>query len=183
LLARYGILTREVATLEELPGGFAALYPVLEAMEEAGRAQRGYFIDGVGGAQFAQASMGAVDRLRACAAAESPARVLAATDPANPFGWALPWPSDRARRAQGARVVIVDTEPVLFLTSNGKNVFSLPAASDSARLQAAVTALRSTSTKALRFDKIDGEDARFSALGKRLLTLGFVSAYRGIELR
>jgi ATP-dependent Lhr-like helicase len=94
LLDRHGVLTRGAAAAERVPGGFAAVYPVLRAAEEAGRCRRGYFVEGLGAAQFA--SPGAVDRLRTYAADRrepAPAVVLAATDPAQPHGAALPWPA------------------------------------------------------------------------------------------
>src|SRR5215472_7491396 len=94
LLQRHGVLTREAVVGEGWPGGFAGLYPVLRAMEEAGRARRGYFVDGLGGSQFALP--GAVDRLRAARDAEPAVVALAATDPANPYGAALPWPATEA---------------------------------------------------------------------------------------
>ena len=89
LLDRHGLLTRSHVLAESLPGGFAGLYPVLTRMEEVGRVRRGYFVEGLGGAQFALP--GAVDRLRATAA--TGVIGLASTDPANPYGAALPWPS------------------------------------------------------------------------------------------
>ena len=126
LLERYGVLTRETALGEGAEGGFAGVYPVLKALEERGHVRRGYFVSGLGAAQFALP--GAVDRLRSCrrpvgaehvltdderagfgpVEAESrPAPVvLAATDPAQPYGAALPWPATeataRAARAAGA---------------------------------------------------------------------------------
>ena len=98
LLERHGVLTRDAVASEGIVGGFGAVYPILRTMEERGRVRRGYFVEGLGGAQFALP--GAVDRLRATrepgdeAARDSAARtiVLAATDPANPYGAALPWP-------------------------------------------------------------------------------------------
>jgi ATP-dependent Lhr-like helicase len=114
LLARHGIVTREVTAVESLPGGFAAIYPVLRRLEETGRVRRGYFVGGLGAAQFAQP--GAVDRLRA--ERERPddplAVTLSATDPANPYGALLAWPdwpgpsSPRASRIAGARVIMID---------------------------------------------------------------------------
>src|SRR5262249_28804190 len=90
---------------ERVPGGFAGVYPVLKAFEEAGRCRRGYFVEGLGGAQFAHP--GAVDRLRALGPADGAVAVLAATDPANPYGAALPWPErgalDAGRGARRAR--------------------------------------------------------------------------------
>src|ERR1700755_2268325 len=130
LLERHGVLTRGAVAAERITGGFAAVYPGLRAMEEAGRCRRGYFVEGLGGAQFAMP--GAVDRMRAMAAPAreaspwqtpvpggwrdrkrpDPARalVLAATDPANPYGAALGWPSHdgghRPGRKAGALVVL-----------------------------------------------------------------------------
>jgi ATP-dependent Lhr-like helicase len=95
LLDRHGVITREVVQAEEIEGGFAAVYGVLRAMEEAARVRRGYFVAGRGAAQFALP--GAVDRLRATREAdETPTVVtIAATDPANPYGAALGWPKHR----------------------------------------------------------------------------------------
>ena len=100
LLDRHGVLTRGAVVAERVPGGFAGVYPVLKAMEEAGRCRRGYFVDGLGGAQFAVP--GAVDRLRTLTEAppQPLTQVLAAGDPANPYGAALPWP-ERAATADG----------------------------------------------------------------------------------
>jgi ATP-dependent Lhr-like helicase len=110
LLARHGVLTREAVRAEGHPGGFSAVYDVLRAMEEAGRVRRGYFVEGLGAAQFAEP--GADDALRAlrdgpgdgATDAPAPALVLAATDPANPYGAALPWPDghDAAGGPRGA---------------------------------------------------------------------------------
>jgi ATP-dependent Lhr-like helicase len=102
LLDRHGVLTRGAVAAERVPGGFAAVYPVLRAAEEAGRCRRGYFVEGLGAAQFA--SPGAVDRLRTYGADRrepAPAVVLAATDPAQPYGAALPWPA-QATSVDGA---------------------------------------------------------------------------------
>src|SRR5207245_2362259 len=115
LLRRYGVLTREPAVAEGIQGGFAALYPVLRAMEEAGKIRRGYFVDGLGGSQFALP--GAVDRLRA--GRDPDARVLAisAADPANPYGVTIPWPESGGRlsRVAGAFVVLDSGELRLYL--------------------------------------------------------------------
>ena len=120
---------------EGVDGGFAAVYPVLRAMEEAGRIRRGYFVDGLGAAQFALA--GAIDRLRAVrepAEPRAPAAVhlLAAADPANPYGAAIPWPrrgdDDRrpCQRAAGAYVVLVDGVRALYLERGGATLQTLP---------------------------------------------------------
>ena len=106
LLQRHGVLTREAVAAENVPGGFAALYPVLRAMEESGRVRRGYFVEGCGAAQFALA--GAVDGLRSQRGTGHATVLLAAVDPANPYGAVLPWPklAGRAARAAGAFVVL-----------------------------------------------------------------------------
>jgi ATP-dependent Lhr-like helicase len=125
LLERYGILTRELVRSEGVPGGFAALYPELCRLETLGVARRGYFVEGLGGAQFALA--GAVERLRAQREDSEPL-VLAATDPAQPYGAALRWPEAATSRRQtparapGATVVLVDAQPVLYLERGGRTL-------------------------------------------------------------
>ena len=143
LLDRHGVLTRGAVASERIPGGFAAVYPVLRAMEEAGQCRRGYFVEGLGAAQFALP--GAVDRMRALAdrprAADPGARasisaeravVLAAADPAQPYGAALPWPdrpgetpsSHRPGRKAGALVVLVDGSLALYVERGGRTLLS-----------------------------------------------------------
>ena len=145
LLDRHGVLTREAARGEGVPGGFAAIYPVLRAMEESGRIRRGYFVTGLGGAQFALP--GAVDRLRAFRDGVPDgfpgAIVLAATDPANPYGVALSWPDTegaRPQRAAGAFVVLVDGLASLYVEKGGRGVVALRALDGTWEPQA-VTAL------------------------------------------
>ena len=125
LLERHGVLTREAIRGEGVPGGFAGLYSLLKAMEESGRIRRGYFVAGLGGAQFAVP--GAVDRLRAFREPpmEPEVVVLAATDPANAFGIALPWPVKGPQRAAGAYVVLVDGLPSAYLEKGGRSVVAL----------------------------------------------------------
>ena len=131
LLNRYGVLTK--GSRRGVPGGFAMLYKVLSALEDAGRCQRGYFVESLGGAQFAVAST--VDRLRTYLddvdqeRREYHAVVLAAADPANPYGAALPWPGDRTTghrpgRKAGALVVLVDGELTWFLERGGRSLLS-----------------------------------------------------------
>ena len=136
LLNRHGVLTRGAVSAEEVPGGFAMLYKVLTTFEDAGRCQRGYFVESLGGAQFAVTST--VDRLRSYLDGVDPERpqyravVLAAADPANPYGAALPWPtrsSDddgpaRPGRKAGALVVLVDGELAWFLERGGRSLLS-----------------------------------------------------------
>jgi ATP-dependent Lhr-like helicase len=149
LLTRHGVLTKGAVAAEGVPGGFAMLYKVLTAFEDSGRCQRGYFVESLGGAQFAVAST--VDRLRSYLDGVDPERpeyralVLAAADPANPYGAALPWPSRptgdgaaRPGRKAGALVVLVDGELVWFLERGGRSMLSF--ADDGAEAQHAAAA-------------------------------------------
>ncbi len=148
LLDGYGVVTRDTVAGESLPGGFSSVYPVLREMEERGRVRRGYFIEGLGGAQFCIPA--ALDRLRAERAdpggdtTPSEALILAAADPANPYGASLSWPrwSDEDRRpltrSAGAFVVLVGGEPVIYLGSGGKSIDTLPAFGDQADSRARI---------------------------------------------
>jgi len=124
LLERHGVLTREAVRGEGVPGGFASVYPVLRAMEDAGRIRRGYFVEGLGGAQFALT--GAVDRLRnfrdAMPSGVDAAVVLAATDPANPYGVSLGWPEKGMSRTAGSIVVLVDGRLAIYMDRGGKSL-------------------------------------------------------------
>ena len=126
-LDRYGVVTRGSVLTENSEGGFGAAYRALSALEESGQCRRGYFVDGLGAAQFALT--GAVDRLRAQQREpEQPqALVLAACDPANPYGAALPWPEregHRPGRKAGALVVLVDGALVFYVERGGKTLLS-----------------------------------------------------------
>ena len=182
LLDRHGVLTREAARGEGVPGGFAAVYPVLRAMEEAGRIRRGYFVSGLGGAQFALP--GAVDRLRSFRDGfpRDDARravVLAATDPANAYGVALPWPVKGPQRAAGAYVVLVDGLPSLYLEKGGRSVVALRDFDDAWEDDAigALTGL----VRSGRFPKL--ALARYpDELAGRLQTTGFTPTPKGLVL-
>jgi ATP-dependent Lhr-like helicase len=128
-LARHGVLTREAITAEGVLGGFSRVYPILRALEERGQVRRGYFIEGLGALQFADPA--AVDRLRETKreASETRAAVLAATDPANPFGVSLPWPEwceGAGERRARTHVVIGHGELVALLLSDGERVLVGP---------------------------------------------------------
>ena len=221
LLDRHGILIRGAVATERVPGGFAAIYPVLRAMEDAGQCRRGYFVEGLGAAQFALP--GAVDRMRAMAAdAEQgepgeradpwsrrpgdgaswhqPARpagpspvVLAAGDPANPFGAALPWPDrpdetpggHRPGRKAGALVVLAHGQLVLYVERGGKTVLSWT--SDPAVLGPAAAALasaaRSGALGRLTIERADGDTVHASPLAHALEEAGFRATPRGLRLR
>jgi ATP-dependent Lhr-like helicase len=190
MLERYGILTREQVLAEGVAGGFSAIYPELSQLETLGVARRGYFVEGLGGAQFALP--GAVERLRARRSSDEDAApvVLAAVDPAQPYGAALAWPrpDDAARRptrVAGAYVVLAGGEPVLYLERGGRGLLTLVAADD-ARLEPALAALvdevRRGRIKRLALEKVDGESAMRSRLGPALLALGFQEGPRRLTL-
>ena len=226
LLDRHGILIRGAVSAERVPGGFAAIYPVLRAMEDAGQCRRGYFVEGLGAAQFALP--GAVDRMRALAAeageGASPAdpwarpgdpaagppgpgffrnehrpadaltvTVLAAGDPASPFGAALPWPQrpgeapggHRPGRKAGSLVVLAGGELVLYVERGGKTLLSWT--SDPAVLGPAAAALaaaaRGGALGRLTIERADGEAVQDSPLARALEDAGFRPTPRGLRLR
>jgi ATP-dependent Lhr-like helicase len=193
LLERYGVVTREGVAAEDFSGGFSAVYPVLKAMEEAGRVRRGYFVEGLGAAQFALP--GAVDRLRA--ERERPDEpgtvVLATTDPANPYGAALPWPrreEDGRRslqRAAGAYVALVDGSPVLYLERGGRSVVTLPdfEAEDlrTLALRALAQFAERAGQKGMTLERIDGAPAADSRHAAAFREAGFSEGYRGLTHR
>ena len=193
LLERHGVVTREAVAAEGVAGGYAAVYPVLRAMEEAGRARRGYFVAGLGAAQFALP--GAVDRLRAARDDEDGGvRVLAATDPAQPYGAAIAWPrgADDERlplqRAAGAYVVIVDGRAALYLERGGRGLLTLPAAADPEVLSRAVAVLPGLVAPGgpmseLRLERVDRGPVGESRLAELLREAGFRPSFRGYLLR
>ncbi len=201
MLERHGVLTREAVASEGLEGGFSAVYPVLRALEDAGRIRRGYFVDGLGAAQFAIA--GALDRLRAARdvpeAGSGPVTsgpvtyVLGATDPANPYGAALPWPrrDERDRRplqrAAGAYVVMVDGVAVLYLERGGSTLQTLAPSDDpevaAVATRALMTLVTSGRVRELVVRKVDGLPVAESPRRAALIEAGFANAYRGLTLR
>jgi ATP-dependent Lhr-like helicase len=198
LLDRHGVVTRGAVAAEGVAGGFSAAYRVLAAFEETGQARRGYVVEGLGAAQFAMD--GAVDRLRALSTARereeehgyrSRTVVLAAADPANAYGAALPWPEQPAGvthkpgRKAGALVVLADGEPALYVERGGKTLLAWPV--DEIRLQAAVDALalavREGALGRLTVERTNGESALTSPLGTALEAAGFHPTPRGLRLR
>ncbi len=191
-------MTRGSVAGERVAGGFAGVYPVLKAAEESGRVRRGYFVDGLGAAQFALP--GAVDRLRAQARPDdvreaAPTLVLAATDPANPYGAALPWPvapppdgsarGHQPARKAGALVVLVDGACALYVERGGRTLLSF--ADDAAVLQPAADALalavRDGALGKLAVERADGVPIVSSPLGDALESAGFRPTPRGLRLR
>jgi ATP-dependent Lhr-like helicase len=212
LLDRHGVVTRGAVAAEGVEGGFSAAYRVLSAFEETGQARRGYVVEGLGAAQFAMD--GAVDRLRAISnardreeARHDRARtvVLAAADPANAYGAALPWPEQpagvthRPGRKAGALVVLVDGELTLYVERGGKTLLAWPGPSETEgdgrgdggageeRLRAAADALalavREGALGRLTVERTNGESALTSALGRALEAAGFHATPRGLRLR
>jgi ATP-dependent helicase Lhr and Lhr-like helicase len=223
LLERHGVLTRGAVAAERITGGFAAVYPVLRAMEEAGQCRRGYFVEGLGGAQFALP--GAVDRMRALQGGlggmvpprdrgvpggfgvrplgsalvpggppPAPALVLAAADPAQPYGAALPWPdrpgetpaSHRPGRKAGALTVLVDGSLILYVERGGRTLLSW---TDEAEVLAPAAAALAAAVRAgalgrLTVERADGERAGGdSPLTQALEAAGFRPSPRGLRLR
>ena len=191
LLERWGVLTREAVHAEDLPGGFSTVYPVAKAMEEAGRVRRGYFVAGLGAAQFALP--GADDRLRALRDAseedESRTLVLAATDPANPYGAAVAWPEGegaRPQRAAGAQVILHDGRLIAWLSRADRNILTFLPESEperSERLAAIAGALGSLVASGRRnvllVARVDGEEPARSPLARFLGEAGFQAGSRG----
>jgi ATP-dependent helicase Lhr and Lhr-like helicase len=229
LLERHGVVTRGAVAAERIPGGFAAVYPVLRAMEETGQCRRGYFVEGLGGAQFALP--GAVDRMRALAGdllnrdglvgggtagqpgtpggldaspafpggavpADDPRRavVLAAADPAQPYGAALGWParpeetatSHRPGRKAGAVVVLFGGELVLYVERGGKTLLSWtdnPVALEPCA-RALAAAVRDGALGRITVEKADGGMVMLdSPLTRALESAGFRHTPRGLRLR
>ena len=199
------MLTKGAVAAEGAPGGFATLYKVLRAFEDAGRCQRGYFVESLGGAQFAVAST--VDRLRSYLDGVDPERpeyravVLAAADPANPYGAALPWPIRREEggespgpgarpgRKAGALVVLVDGELAWFLERGGRSLLTFT--DDPAANHAAATGLvdlvAARRVASILVERVDGVPVLHpggpSPVVDALTDAGFARTPRGLRLR
>ena len=197
LLARHGVVTRDVAAVEQLPGGFSAIYPVLRRLEETGRIRRGYFVAGLGAAQFAQP--GAIDLLRdARDGGDEAALTLSATDPANPYGILVPWPlgdvgatEARSRRA-GSRVVLVNGQLAAWIGRGDRQlIVSLPADDpDRSRTgRALARELVRLATEApegrrgLLVEEINGQPAATDPASQFLIEHGFTATSMGLQFR
>ncbi|MFL5819925.1 MAG: DEAD/DEAH box helicase [Solirubrobacteraceae bacterium] len=191
LLERYGIVTREQVRAEGIPGGFSTLYDSLSALETLGVARRGYFVEGLGGAQFA--APGAVERLRAHREETDEAPlVLSAVDPAQPYGAALTWPrregdSDRRRpqRVPGAHVVLVGAEPILYLERSGRGAMTLVDPRDervTTAFEAVAAQVRAGRIRRVALERVDGEPVVGSPFGELLIELGFRQGPRALTL-
>jgi ATP-dependent Lhr-like helicase len=187
LLERYGIVTREQVLAEGIPGGFSSLYSELTALETIGAVRRGYFIEGLGGAQFALP--GAVERLRSQREEERPAPiVLAATDPAQPYGGVLRWPQMEGRspsRTAGAQVILAGGDPILYVERGGKGLQVLVHELDE-RIGPALAALADHvhrgRLRKLALERVDGEPVVGSEWEGALLELGFRAGPRKLTI-
>ena len=188
LLERQGIVTRDGVRGEGIPGGYGAVYAELRALETVGVCRRGYFVEGLGGAQFALP--GAVERLRELRASEeADALVLAAADPAQPYGAALAWPKRagaRAARVAGAHVVLLGGQAVLFVERGGRSLIPLRDPED-VWLQEALAALvghvREGGAKRLAVERFDGVPVTDSEVLPLLVAAGFLVGPRRAVLR
>lgn len=181
LLQRHGVLVRDAVVAEGLPGGFAALYPVLSTLEESGRVHRGYFVEGLGGAQFALP--GALDRLRA--GDPDGSATLAAVDPANPWGAVLPWPdhpAGRPSRSAGAHVVIIRGHLAAFVVRGGRRVLTFPGDHSPPEVAGALAGVAGRLRRRV-VATVDGRPVESSPLAEALRDAGFVPSYRGLALR
>lgn len=216
LLDRFGILTRETVNAESIPGGFAGLYPVLSAMEAAGSIRRGYFVAGLGGAQFARD--GVADWLRSLRQspvldqrAEAEVVVLAADDPAQPYGSRIPWPETRpggprTARVSGATVILVDGIPAAYLDRTGTRVSTfvddrtmgggveaVSAPSNAAGdgpgpakvewIDGLVATLEQRMRSEWDLREVDGTPIRSHPVAASLRAAGFADSYRGLRRR
>ena len=203
LLDRYGILTRGPVSVEDVPGGFSTVYKVLRALEDAGRARRGYFIEGLGAAQFTQPAT--VDVLRSFTDDDDARKAgpqvlaLAATDPANPYGAALDWPEavvlesstkHRPGRKAGAVVVLVDGALTLYLERGGKTALAFVADAGLLHLAAEAVAglVQRKAVDSLVVEKVNGDSVLSSeelvtAVRDGLLAGGFYQTPKGVRMR
>ncbi len=188
LLERQGIVTRDGVRGEGIPGGYSAVYAELKDLETIGACRRGYFVEGLGGAQFALP--GAVERLRELRAEEEPEPlVLAAADPAQPYGAALPWPKRagaRAARVAGAQVVLLGGEAALFVERGGRTLVPLREP-DEEWLRPAIAALvahvRDSGGKRLAVERFDGRPVTETEAMPLLVEAGFLAGPRRAVLR
>ncbi|HEX6667067.1 MAG TPA: DEAD/DEAH box helicase [Solirubrobacterales bacterium] len=178
MMERYGIVTRETVLAEGVPGGFSTLYSELGNLELLGTARRGYFVEGLGGAQFALP--GAVERLRSLPEADGSYLVLAATDPANPYGASLPWPKleggRRPGRTPGAHLLLRDGEPWVFVERGGRGVLRLRplvGAELEEAMRALADAVAAGQLPKLAIEKLDGEAVIGSGHEETLIGAGF----------
>jgi ATP-dependent Lhr-like helicase len=180
LLDRHGVVTRPAVLAEGIPGGFSGLYPVFSAMEDAGTVRRGYFIEALGGAQFGLP--GAIDRLRDSSG--NGVVVIAAADPANPYGAALPWPQhdigSPTRRA-GAYVILADGMLAGYVERGARSILTW--VDDEAVIVSGLIEVGKRRRKSTTIATINGKSSLSCSLGDALLQAGFATGYKGVTYR
>jgi ATP-dependent Lhr-like helicase len=193
LLERYGVVTREAVLAEGVKGGYTATYGVLKVLEERGHVRRGYFVAGLGAAQFALP--GAVDRLRSARGVADPGLhpeltpapvVLASTDPAQPYGAALDWPESPGRpsRTAGAVTVLRSGVPLAWFDRRSSHLVTFPASADGGWADALATLVKDGRQRSIEVRKVNGEAIdRKGPEAMALLAAGFADGYRGFVLR
>ncbi len=190
LLERHGVVTRDAVRAEGIPGGYAAVYGELRALETLGSCRRGYFVEGLGGAQFALG--GAVERLRELRprdGEEPEPLVLAAADPAQPYGAVIPWPKRagaRAARVAGAHVVLLGGEPALYVERGGRSLVPLREPEEEwlrPALAALVSFVKRGGAKRLAVERFDGEPVAETLVMPLLVEAGFLAGPRRAVLR
>jgi len=189
-IARYGVVIREAAGVESVPGGFSAIYPVLKGLEETGRVRRGYFVAGLGATQFATA--GALDMLRAFRdEPEKPETVmLAATDPANPYGALVKWPVSGLTRSVGASVILVNGMLACYIARGDKELKVFLPEDEPLRSMVAKEIARALAglvmtgaRRALLIVEVNDEPAARSAIAPFLAEAGFRPSSMGYQMR
>jgi ATP-dependent Lhr-like helicase len=193
LVERHGVVTREAVLAEGVVGGYASVYGVLKVLEERGQVRRGYFVSGLGAAQFALP--GAVDRLRqvrersadASTAVVAAPLVLAATDPAQPYGATLPWPETAGHPARtgAALVVLRDGQPLAWFDRRSHHLVTFPGTlDDRAWAEALADQVRAGRLRKVELRKVDGDALSTSPIGLEIATAaraaGFTDGYRGL---
>ncbi|MEY2444561.1 MAG: ATP-dependent helicase Lhr and Lhr-like helicase, partial [Ilumatobacteraceae bacterium] len=193
LLERYGVVTREAVLAEGVKGGYSATYGVLKVLEERGQVRRGYFVAGLGAAQFALP--GAVDRLRSARGVADAALhpelvpapvVLASTDPAQPYGAALDWPETPGRpsRTAGAVVVLRSGIPLAWFDRRSSHLVTFPGSVDGSWADALASLVKDGRQRSIEVRKVNGSPIdRKGAEAVALLAAGFADGYRGLVLR
>ncbi len=201
-LDRYGVVTRGSVVAEDTIGGFALAYKVLSGFEQSGRALRGHFITGLGATQFSTPAV--IDRLRGLddelghdrwpsGVKEPKVYVVAACDPANPYGASLPWPETThavtLTRAAGALVVLADGLALAHLTRGGRRLtlFTGPQGVGEHELIALVVralmhTVQTTSTERIILEKINGESALQSPYLENFRQAGAGITPKGIRI-
>ena len=180
LLERHGVVTRPAVLSEGIAGGFSGLYPVFGAMEDTGQLRRGYFVEGLGGAQFGLP--GAIDRLRD--SADTGIVILAAADPANPYGAAVAWPDHEAGapgRHAGAYVVLDNGRLALFVERGARSVLTWD--TDNGRIAAGLIEVARHKSSVTTIAKINGEAVLGSPIAESLIAAGFAIGYKGVTYR